>query len=90
MYDPATGRCFDGISDSTRINRNSGAESTIEALYTLLEIEQYPLARKYLTYRKKSSRSTKETLSATFENDDGDSVVLTVNLRRGTVSAQGQ
>jgi hypothetical protein len=90
MYDPTTGRCFDGITDSTHINRNSGAESTIEALYTLLEIEQYPLARKYLTYRKKSSRSTKETLSATFENADGDSVMLTVNLRRGTVSAQGR
>jgi hypothetical protein len=90
MYDSTTGRCFDGITDSTSLNRNSGAESTIEALYTLLEIEQYPLARKYLTYRKKSSRSTKETLSATFENDAGDSVVLTMNLKRGTVLAQGQ
>jgi len=90
MYDSITGRCFDGIIDSSRVNRNSGAESTIEALYTLLEIEQYPLARKYLTYKKKSSRSTKETLSATFENDAGDSVVLTMNLKRGTVLAQGQ
>jgi hypothetical protein len=88
MYDPTTGRCFDGITDSTRINRNSGAESTIEALYTLLEIEQYPLARKYLMYRKKSSRSTKETLSATFENAGGNSVTLNVNFRQGTVSAQ--
>ncbi|MDP2884796.1 MAG: hypothetical protein Q8P51_07240 [Ignavibacteria bacterium] len=90
MYDPATGRCFDGISDSTSLNRNSGAESTIEALYTLLEIEQYPLARKYLNYKKKSSRSTKETLSATFQNDAGNALVLTLNLKRGTVLARGQ
>jgi len=90
MYDAATGRCFDGINDSTSLNRNSGAESTIEALYTLLEIEQYPLARKYLNYRKKASRSTKETLSATFEDDEGDTVVLKLNLKRGIVLIQGQ
>ncbi len=35
MYDPATGRCLDGINDSTTVNRNSGAESTIEALIAL-------------------------------------------------------
>ncbi|TSA23175.1 hypothetical protein D4R75_03855 [bacterium] len=90
MYDSTTGRCFDGISDRTRLNRNSGAESTIEALYTLLEIEQYPLARKYLSYRKTSNRSTKEILSATFQNDAGDTLVLTMNLKRGIVQAQGR
>lgn len=45
MYDPATGRCFDGILSSTEINRNSGAESTIEALYALLEVENNAIAR---------------------------------------------
>ncbi|MCH7938951.1 MAG: hypothetical protein IID13_04290 [Candidatus Marinimicrobia bacterium] len=35
MYDPASGRCFDGINDPTTVNRNSGAESTIEALLAL-------------------------------------------------------
>lgn len=35
MYDPETGRCFDGIVGSYEINRNSGAESTIEALLAL-------------------------------------------------------
>jgi hypothetical protein len=38
MYDPQTGRCFDGIVDSTKVNLNSGAESTIEGLYTMTEI----------------------------------------------------
>jgi hypothetical protein len=32
MYDAATGRCYDGISSASEFNRNSGAESTIEAL----------------------------------------------------------
>ena len=52
MYDPSTGRCFDGIIDSTALNRNSGAESTIEALYALVEIERYPVAMKLLNYRR--------------------------------------
>ncbi|MEZ5042837.1 MAG: hypothetical protein R2828_23280 [Saprospiraceae bacterium] len=38
MYDPQTGRCYDGISSSVAINKNSGSESTIECLLTLLRI----------------------------------------------------
>ncbi len=83
MYDTTTGRCFDGITDSTHLNRNSGAESTIEALYTLLEIEQYPLARKYLSYKKVAKMSTKEMITATFHNDSGDELVLALNLKTG-------
>ncbi len=45
MYDPHTGRCFDGINSTDKINENSGAESTIEALLTLIRIEQNPTAR---------------------------------------------
>lgn len=48
MYDPATGRCFDGILSSGELNRNAGAESTIEALYTMLEVEANPVARRVL------------------------------------------
>ncbi len=48
MYDPATGRCFDGIISEKKINRNSGAESTIEALLALLAVEQHPGALKEL------------------------------------------
>ncbi|MEE8437517.1 MAG: hypothetical protein V3S22_04175 [Candidatus Neomarinimicrobiota bacterium] len=32
MYNAASGRCFDGITGPDSINRNSGAESTIECL----------------------------------------------------------
>jgi uncharacterized protein YyaL (SSP411 family) len=48
MYDFHTGRCFDGIESSQKINTNSGAESTIEALLTLIRIEQNPVARRHL------------------------------------------
>ncbi len=44
LYDPRNGRCFDGINDPDSLNKNSGAESTIEALLTLLEAEQNPIA----------------------------------------------
>ncbi len=39
MYDPRTGRGYDGIISSTKINQNAGAESTIEALLSLLMAE---------------------------------------------------
>lgn len=40
MYNKETGRCFDGIISETEVNKNSGAESTIEALLTLIELEK--------------------------------------------------
>ncbi len=53
MYNPETGRCFDGIDGPTpyRVNYNAGAESTIEALYALLLLAGDPAAAPYLTYR---------------------------------------
>ncbi len=39
MYDPETGRGFDGIKGEKRINTNAGAESTIEALMVMLELD---------------------------------------------------
>ena len=39
MYDPLTGRGYDGITNANQINRNSGAESTIEALLAMQAIE---------------------------------------------------
>ncbi|GAB3913495.1 hypothetical protein GCM10028803_57720 [Larkinella knui] len=48
MYDATTGRCFDGISSATNVNRNSGAESTIEALWAFQKIETYPAALQLL------------------------------------------
>ncbi len=50
MYDPATGWVFDGIEGpvSWRVNRNAGAESTIEGLLSLLTVADVPAAIPYL------------------------------------------
>ena len=51
MYDPESGRAYDGVQGPRSVNYNSGAESTIEALMTLIEIEQAPAARRWLGSR---------------------------------------
>lgn len=48
MYNPLHGYGYDGINDSSTINYNSGAESTIEALMSILEVEQHPIAKKWM------------------------------------------
>lgn len=40
FYSSATGVCFDGTEDSLQVNRNSGAESTVEALLTMVELKK--------------------------------------------------
>lgn len=40
MYDSKTGRVYDGINSENEINKNSGAESTIEGLLTLQKIKE--------------------------------------------------
>ena len=44
IYNPDNGIVFDGINSENNINMNSGAESTIEALLSLLEISNDELA----------------------------------------------
>ena len=53
MYDEATGRTFDGIDGPAplRLNRNAGAESTIEALLALQRVASNPEASQYIHYR---------------------------------------
>lgn len=41
MYDPSTGRTFDGIISEHEVNPNSGAESTIEALLSLQALSSH-------------------------------------------------
>lgn len=40
VYDPSTGVTVDGIEVDGRINRNSGAESTIHALLTMIALDE--------------------------------------------------
>lgn len=85
MYDDSTGRCYDGIRDSSTINMNSGAESTIEALYTLVEIGAYHEAEKYLEFRKESVGSTRRYRYAVYRNSSNGELTLALDLRRGDV-----
>jgi hypothetical protein len=41
VYDPATGRGYDGLPAATKINMNAGAESTIESLLALQVFEPF-------------------------------------------------
>lgn len=45
MYDPATGVTFDGVQPDGSINRNSGAESTIHGLLSMLALDSHPEIR---------------------------------------------
>ncbi len=42
MYDVTTGRTFDGLETDGRINPNSGAESTIHGLLSVLALDAHP------------------------------------------------
>jgi hypothetical protein len=53
MYSVVTGRCYDAISSAGTINVNSGAESTIEALFALQRVESYPAVLTALNKYKK-------------------------------------
>jgi multiple sugar transport system substrate-binding protein len=59
MYDEGTGRTFDGIDgpSAAEVNRNSGAESTIESLLALQRVTSNAEAAEYLRYRMASAPS---------------------------------
>ena len=42
MYDPATGVTYDGLQPDGSVNRNSGAESTIHGLLTMIALDARP------------------------------------------------
>jgi hypothetical protein len=46
MYNPHNGIFYDGVENENLINKNSGAESTIEGLLSLLKISLNPIALK--------------------------------------------
>lgn len=85
MYDKTTGRGYDGIGSPTSVNLNAGAESTIEALYTMLEVEQHPEAEKWLFARGRApvaeTLDGTDYLHRTFVVED-DSVALIMNLTK--------
>ncbi len=91
MYDPSTGRCFDGIESPIKINRNAGAESTIEALLTLQAVQHDSIARKYLFYLKRSktqsiAKNGKIVYIYRRYSDGKKSVVVYLNLQNGQMN----
>ena len=81
MYDSTTGRGLDGVRDSGTVNLNSGAESTVEALLTLLEVEKFPEARGYLRYRRITGTSTPSEVWALFRDPGLHELVLRLDAQ---------
>jgi hypothetical protein len=64
MYDAATGRTFDGVSGDGVINRNSGAESTIHGLLSMIALEGSPDAARWSQVADLTERRTWHTAEA--------------------------
>jgi hypothetical protein len=64
MYDPATGRGYDGIDAALKVNRNAGAESTIEALMALQAVTGVPDAARYLQYQAEGEQRGWQSIEA--------------------------
>ncbi|MFN2602472.1 MAG: extracellular solute-binding protein [Gemmatimonadaceae bacterium] len=84
MYDEKSGRTFDGIDGPSpvKVNRNAGAESTIESLLALQSVASSPEASEYLHYKPVGDASL--SLSAVpdrreFSGPGGERIIL----RRG-------
>jgi multiple sugar transport system substrate-binding protein len=60
MYDGQTGRPFDGVDGPSPVivNRNAGAESTVETLLALQRVARDPDAARYMRYRPVGPLST--------------------------------
>jgi hypothetical protein len=76
MYDPATGRGYDGLlgPSSFRVNQNAGAESTIEALLALQGIAADPVASRYLNYTPTGGNTWQVIEAETALQTRGDAV----------------
>lgn len=85
MFDEQTGRTFDGIDGPSAgaVNRNAGAESTIEALLALQRLTNDPEAARYLGYRRTEPSSASLTdipARREFVGPHGDRIVVSRGL----------
>jgi hypothetical protein len=81
MYDPQTGRVYDGIDGPVpwRVNRNAGAESTIEGLMALLAVVDEPLAADYLDVEPVSGTSWRILQAEDGERVNGEPTYYSVS-----------
>jgi hypothetical protein len=87
MYYPDTGRTFDGINGpvSFRVNRNSGAESTIEGLMSLIALDSLPNTVRPFLY----AQTLEQTLPIILEAESGERVVGTPVYYSGNWTGEG-
>jgi hypothetical protein len=76
MYDPATGVTFDGVAADGTINRNSGAESTIHGLLSMLALDAAPDVAAAARIAQPTSRHTWKTLEAEAATLSGGATVV--------------
>jgi hypothetical protein len=77
IYQPKTGVVFDGINGDGSVNRNSGAESTIEGLLSLMNAVNDPEARQYLGFNTVLNRFTYQKVEAESGILSGAATVVT-------------
>lgn len=87
MYNPENGRTFDGINGPVawRVNRNAGAESTIEGLMSISTLAKLPAGSQELLY----ARTVSETRPIILEAEDGQRVVGTPVYYSGNWTGEG-
>ena len=84
VYDPATGVTYDGVQPDGTINRNSGAESTIHGLLSMLALDAHP---RWPRGRRRTAVAVRDGLTAV-EAEAAASTTGTVAtpVRRGRAS----
>ena len=80
-YDPATGRTIDGISGDGVVNTNSGAESTIHGLLTMLALDANPDVAEAARVATITARVGTTTLQAEDASTTGAARVVTLEDR---------
>jgi hypothetical protein len=75
IYDPATGVTYDGLQPDGTINRNSGAESTIHGLLTMIALDARPaLAERASSITTIAERVGLEVIEAESATETGGTV----------------
>ncbi|MBG0738572.1 hypothetical protein IV500_03935 [Paeniglutamicibacter antarcticus] len=89
-YNPATGTAIDGIETDGRINPNSGAESTIHTLLSMLTLDANPsLKAKTLAITKTVSTRGLSVVEAEAGSIAGGTVVRPVSVWTGEANISG-
>jgi hypothetical protein len=89
MYDPSTGRGYDGLlgPSSFRVNMNAGAESTIEALMAIQAVTADPVASRFVRYMPGTNNSWQVLEAENARQLQGD-MVQTYKAAEGTGEAR--